>query len=230
MGGACASFGEGDDAPAIAVTMRDARCSMVNWDPDSHNPSPEVLKAVVRAQPTTTPESTSGHAQPRPTAVGQTVVLHAAAEKPKMEKETAMMRCTRVMMCLLVAAVATRDRCGRELLSLERLKERDSRGCRDTRGPGLLEGVLHQTLDAGARCGPRAVSGSRGRRVSEEYVIALTSGARLSSDALVSPNDEGLKCVAERLKATGFIRPPHDGFAIYMPLQSDGAGAEGHRP
>jgi hypothetical protein len=43
------SFGEGDDAPAIAVTMRDVRCSMVNLDPDSASPSPEVLKAVVRA-------------------------------------------------------------------------------------------------------------------------------------------------------------------------------------
>jgi hypothetical protein len=43
------SFGEGDDAPAIAVTMRDVRCSMVNLDPDSARLAPEVLKAVVRA-------------------------------------------------------------------------------------------------------------------------------------------------------------------------------------
>jgi uncharacterized protein YcbX len=43
------SFGEGNDAPAIAVTMRDERCSMVNLDPDSAKPAPEVLKAVVRA-------------------------------------------------------------------------------------------------------------------------------------------------------------------------------------
>jgi uncharacterized protein len=47
--GGVLSFGEGDDAPAIAVTMRDARCSMVNLDPDSASPAPEVLKAVVRA-------------------------------------------------------------------------------------------------------------------------------------------------------------------------------------
>ena len=39
----------GDDAPAITVTMRDVRCSMVNLDPDSASPAPEVLKAVVRA-------------------------------------------------------------------------------------------------------------------------------------------------------------------------------------
>jgi uncharacterized protein len=43
------SFGEGDNAPAIAVTMRDVRCSMVNFDPDSASSAPEVLKAVVRA-------------------------------------------------------------------------------------------------------------------------------------------------------------------------------------
>ncbi len=48
VGGAL-SFGEGDDAPAITVTMRDVRCSMVNLDPDSASPAPEVLKAVVRA-------------------------------------------------------------------------------------------------------------------------------------------------------------------------------------
>ncbi|HLB09938.1 MAG TPA: MOSC N-terminal beta barrel domain-containing protein [Gemmatimonadaceae bacterium] len=47
--GGVLSFGEGDDAPAITVTMRDARCSMVNLDPDSASASPEVLKAIVRA-------------------------------------------------------------------------------------------------------------------------------------------------------------------------------------
>jgi uncharacterized protein YcbX len=47
--GGVLSFGEGDDAPAVSVTMRDFRCSMVNLDPDSARPAPEVLKAVVRA-------------------------------------------------------------------------------------------------------------------------------------------------------------------------------------
>jgi uncharacterized protein YcbX len=42
-------FGEGDHSPAITVTTRDARCSMVNLDPDSAGSSPEVLKAIVRA-------------------------------------------------------------------------------------------------------------------------------------------------------------------------------------
>ena len=47
--GGVLSFGEGDDGPAVSVTMRDVRCSMVNLDPDSASPAPEVLKAVVRA-------------------------------------------------------------------------------------------------------------------------------------------------------------------------------------
>ena len=47
--GSMLSFGEGDEAPAIAVTMHDVRYSMVNLDPDSASPAPEVLKAVVSA-------------------------------------------------------------------------------------------------------------------------------------------------------------------------------------
>jgi uncharacterized protein len=51
--GGVLSFGEGDDAPAITVTMRDVRCSIVNLDPDSASPAPEVLKAIVRAHQNT---------------------------------------------------------------------------------------------------------------------------------------------------------------------------------
>lgn len=47
--GGTLSFGEEDDAPAIMVTMRDVRCSMVNLDPDSAKPAPAMLKAIVRA-------------------------------------------------------------------------------------------------------------------------------------------------------------------------------------
>jgi hypothetical protein len=48
--GGVLSFGkkDDDDAPAITVTMRDVRCSMVNLDPDSASPAPGMLKAVVR--------------------------------------------------------------------------------------------------------------------------------------------------------------------------------------
>jgi uncharacterized protein len=74
--GSVLSFGEGDDAPAIAVTMRDVRCSMVNLDPDSARPAPEVLKAVVRAN-----ENNAGVygvvTRIGRLAVGQTILLHA---------------------------------------------------------------------------------------------------------------------------------------------------------
>ena len=82
--GSVLSFGEGDDAPAITVTMRDVRCSMVNLDPDSASPAPEVLKAVVRAN-----QNNAGiyGAVTRigGLAVGESIILHAAAEKRKPE-------------------------------------------------------------------------------------------------------------------------------------------------
>ncbi len=53
--GGVLSFGEGHEAPAITVTMRDARCSMVNLDPDSASPSPEVQKAVCIEMPSPNP-------------------------------------------------------------------------------------------------------------------------------------------------------------------------------
>jgi uncharacterized protein len=78
--GGVLSFGEGDEAPAITVTMRDLRCSMVNLDPDSASPAPEVMKAVVRAN-----QNNAGiyGAVTRigRLAVGQTILLRAATEK-----------------------------------------------------------------------------------------------------------------------------------------------------
>jgi hypothetical protein len=47
--GGVLSFGRADGAPAVAVTMRDIRCAMINLGPDSAASSPEMLKAVVRA-------------------------------------------------------------------------------------------------------------------------------------------------------------------------------------
>jgi hypothetical protein len=42
------SFGDAPDPPAVTVTMRDIRCSMLNLDPDSATSAPEILKAVAR--------------------------------------------------------------------------------------------------------------------------------------------------------------------------------------
>jgi hypothetical protein len=75
--GGVLSFGEGDDAPAITITMRDERCSMVNLDPDSASSAPEVLKAVVRAN-----QNTAGIygtvTRIGRLAVGQTILLRTA--------------------------------------------------------------------------------------------------------------------------------------------------------
>ena len=73
--GGVLTFGEADDAPAVAVTMRDVRCVMVNFDPDGGSPAPEVLKAVVRAN-----QNNAGIygtvTRIGRLAVGQTVFLH----------------------------------------------------------------------------------------------------------------------------------------------------------
>lgn len=68
-------LGDAADAPAVAVTTRDVRCAMVNFDPDGGSPAPEVLKAVVRAN-----QNTAGIygtvTRTGRLAVGQTIVLH----------------------------------------------------------------------------------------------------------------------------------------------------------
>jgi len=75
--GGVLSFGEGHDAPAVSVTMRDVRCSMVNLDPDSPSSAPEVLSTVVRAN-----QNNAGIygavTRTGRLAVGQTVFLRAA--------------------------------------------------------------------------------------------------------------------------------------------------------
>ena len=77
LGGVLA-FGEGDDAPAVTVTMHDVRCSMVNLHPDSAKSDPEVLKAVVRANGNNAGVYGAVTRTGR-LAVGQSIVLHPAA-------------------------------------------------------------------------------------------------------------------------------------------------------
>jgi len=80
--GGVLSFGEGDEGPAITVTMRDERCSMVSLDPDSASSAPEVLKSVVRAN-----QNNAGIygvvTRIGRLAVGQTIFLAAATNKRK---------------------------------------------------------------------------------------------------------------------------------------------------
>jgi hypothetical protein len=74
LGGAL-TFGEADDAPAVAVTMRDARCAMVNFDPDGGSPAPDVLKAAIRANQNNAGVYGTVTRIGR-LAVGQAIVLH----------------------------------------------------------------------------------------------------------------------------------------------------------
>ena len=77
--GGVLSFGEGSDVPAVAVTMRDERCSMINIDPDSASRAPEMMKAVVRAN-----QNCAGIygtvTRIGRVAVGQTIFLRPATE------------------------------------------------------------------------------------------------------------------------------------------------------
>jgi uncharacterized protein YcbX len=78
--GGTLSFGEGEDAAgAVSVTMRDLRCAMVNLDPDTACPAPEVMKAIVRVNQNNAgvygTVTRIGRLE-----VGQTVFFHAASE------------------------------------------------------------------------------------------------------------------------------------------------------
>lgn len=76
--GGVLSFGGREDSAAVTVTMRDLRCSMVNLDPDSAHPSPEVMKAVVRVHQNTAGVYGAVTRTGR-LAVGQTIYLEAAS-------------------------------------------------------------------------------------------------------------------------------------------------------
>jgi uncharacterized protein YcbX len=78
--GGVLSFGEGTDAPSASVTMHDVRCAMVNLDPDSARPTPEVLKAVVRMNQNNAGVYGTVICTGR-LAVGQTIFLRPSAEK-----------------------------------------------------------------------------------------------------------------------------------------------------
>jgi uncharacterized protein len=42
------TFGDGNSGPAVRVTVRDERCVMVNFDPDTAERDSEVMKTIVR--------------------------------------------------------------------------------------------------------------------------------------------------------------------------------------
>lgn len=80
--GGVLTFGEGDAAAAIAVTNRDTRCSMVNYDPDSAARSREVLQAVIRERNNCAGIYGTVIRRGR-LAVGQPIHFAPAAEQPE---------------------------------------------------------------------------------------------------------------------------------------------------
>jgi uncharacterized protein YcbX len=73
--GGVLTFGEGDDAPAVAVTARDVRCAMLNIDPDTGILAPELMKAAIQANDNNAGVYGTATRIGR-LAVGQAVVLH----------------------------------------------------------------------------------------------------------------------------------------------------------
>lgn len=80
--GGVLSFGEDSGAAAIGITMRDERCSMVNYDPASARADAGALKAIVRER-----ENKAGvyaiAIRCGRLAVGQPILLEPAAEHPR---------------------------------------------------------------------------------------------------------------------------------------------------
>lgn len=140
-----------------------------------------------------------------------------------------MKRSRQLVMGLLVAAIVT-PCLAREPFTLANAEARSVADAATPEGRAYLklfftnpwmlafDAADEQCRDAELRSGPY-----------EEFTIALSIGSNgYATDALVSPDDEGLRCLADRLKATAFIKPPHDGFAIYMPFKHTEPGTE-HR-
>ena len=138
-----------------------------------------------------------------------------------------MKRCKRLVLGLLAVFVMLPS-LAREPVTLALLKDRAAADVATPEGKAYLKEFFTNpwmlALDAAdEQC--RAAELRAG--APEEWVLALRIGDNgYPTDALVSPDNEGLTCIADRLKATGFIKPPHDGFAIYMPAKRTEPGTE----
>lgn len=132
---------------------------------------------------------------------------------------------------LLIAVIAM-PCLAREPLTLARLQEQSAADAATSEGKAYLKEFFTNPWMLALDAADEQCKAAQMRSESpEEFVIALSIGDNgYLIDALVSPPDnEGLKCMADRLKATGFIKPPHDGFAIYMPAKHVEPGTE-HQP
>jgi hypothetical protein len=135
-----------------------------------------------------------------------------------------MKRVVKVLMSLLVALPCL----ARDPLTLSNARELAAADAATPEGQAYLKGFFTNPWrlalnDANEHCRDAQLrSGSH-----EEFVIALSIGiAGFPIESLTSPDDEGMKCLARRLMSTEFIKPPYDGFAIYMPFKNTEPGTE----
>lgn len=142
-----------------------------------------------------------------------------------------MKRCWKLLTGLLVAAVVTPS-LAREPVTLALLKDRAAADAPTPEGQAYLKQFFTNPWSLALDSADEQCRAAQMRSESpEEFVIALSIGQNgYPTDALVSPDNEGLECMADRLKATGFIKPPHDGFAIYMPAKHVEPGTEHRSP
>jgi hypothetical protein len=140
-----------------------------------------------------------------------------------------MKRCSKLALGLLAVFVIMPSY-AREPLTLELLKDRAAVDAATPEGQAYLKEFFTNpwrlAFDAAEhRCRAAAQAGSG---THEPFVVALSIGDNgLPTDVLVSPDDDAMRCRADGLKASTFIKPPHDGFAIYMMFKATEPGTEG---
>lgn len=83
--GGVLSFGEGIEAAALGVTLRDERCAMVNFDPDSARPAAEMLKVIVRTRQNKAGVYGTTLRRGR-LAVGQPILFEPAAQRIEVDR------------------------------------------------------------------------------------------------------------------------------------------------
>jgi len=142
-----------------------------------------------------------------------------------------MNRCKKVVLTLL-AVVVSMPSLAREPLTLAFLKDRAAADAATPEGKAYLQAFFTNPWMLAFDAADDHCRAAQLRSESpEEWVLALSIGDYgYPADALVSPGNERLECMADRLKATGFIKPPHDGFAIYMPFKHTEPGTENRSP
>jgi len=138
-----------------------------------------------------------------------------------------MKRSAEFVLMLLVVAVVTPG-LAREAWTLAELKQRAVEDAATPEGKAYLKQFFTNPWSlAFAAAGEQCRAAQLRSQPHEEFVIALRLGDNgYPIDAVVSPEDEGLQCLADRLRATGFIKPPHDNFAIYLTYKNTEPGTE----